>query len=336
MAPRIVSLNEVKTSPVVLSQGTSFVVPIESLSNSYTKPPIIPDASKIRTTLGARLASFLGVAGESETPDGSCQQSDDSFTQHHKYFFKDGNVTFLVDGFLYRVHQYFFSRDSTYFSTRFARLEVRGYEVSSTIVSLGNVECKDFEAFLSVLYPENFDEHDLSYEQWRSVLHLSALWGFDSLRSLALKSIDPPTAYDRLLLARTYSVDHWITSALTALCKRAAPLSLDEAREMTVEDLVLVATVREHIRNGTIQFGVSSSEISRRVEAMQAGTLGPAVDEEASPKSLASEVPEPCPPFNCACGQAYEGGVRVVESPRGEPVKEKASMSGWNGVKHKR
>ena len=59
-----------------------------------------------------------------------------------------------VDGFLYRVHLYFFCRDSVYFSTRFAQLGVRGHEASSIIVSLGDVECKDFEAFLSVLYPQ--------------------------------------------------------------------------------------------------------------------------------------------------------------------------------------
>ena len=59
-----------------------------------------------------------------------------------------------VDGILFCVHRYFFSRDSVYFSTRFAQLGVRDHEASSTIVSLGDVECKDFEAFLSVLYPQ--------------------------------------------------------------------------------------------------------------------------------------------------------------------------------------
>ncbi|KAH9067669.1 hypothetical protein EDB87DRAFT_1531281, partial [Lactarius vividus] len=112
-------------------------------------------------------------------------------------------------------------------------------------VSLGDVECEDFEAFLSVLYPENFEEHDLSYEQWRSVLHLSTRWGFGSIRNLAVRSIKPPTAFDQLLLARTYAVDRWIVPALTALCERTASLSLDEARGMSVEDVVLVATVRE-------------------------------------------------------------------------------------------
>jgi hypothetical protein len=176
MAPHIVSWgpgwNEVKISqaPIVSSADTLSVIPIESLlSDPCTKPPIILDAWRARTLQPG--ASFLGVGtGESETPDGSRQKSEDSFPRHSKYFFKDGNVTFLVrlvvwpsplftdklqvDGFLYRVHLYFFCRDSVYFSTRFAQLGVRDHEASSIIVSLGDVECKDFEAFLSVLYPQ--------------------------------------------------------------------------------------------------------------------------------------------------------------------------------------
>jgi hypothetical protein len=82
------------------------------------------------------------------------------------------------------------------------------------------------------------------------------------------------------------------------LCERTATLSLDEAREMSVEDLVLVATVREHIRSKSIQFGVNSNEISRRVEAMQAGTLGPATDDEwgrATSPALSPATMEPFP-----------------------------------------
>jgi hypothetical protein len=98
MAPPIVSWNEMKLSPAVTLSSTPSIVPIESLlSNPYTNSPIIPEASRARTTPGAQPASFLGTgADESETQDGSRQQSDDSFLQHGKYFFKDGNVTFLV------------------------------------------------------------------------------------------------------------------------------------------------------------------------------------------------------------------------------------------------
>jgi hypothetical protein len=103
------------------------------------------------------------------------------------------------------------------------------------------------------------------------VLHLSTLWGFASIRRLALNNIRPPTSHDQLLLARTYSVDHWVNPALSALCERSAPLSLDEARQMGIEDVILVATVREDIRNHAVQ--VVPAEIPRRVEAAQAKQL---------------------------------------------------------------
>ncbi|KAI9441599.1 hypothetical protein H4582DRAFT_1809910, partial [Lactarius indigo] len=183
-----------------------------------------------------------------ETLRGGHATPDDSFIRHDTYFFKDGNVTFLVHGTLYCVHRYFFSRDSVYFSTRFARLGVCDHEAFPTIISIGDVERKDFEALLSVLYPANFEGHELTCEQWKSILHLSTCWGFASLRKLALKSIKPPTSHDQLVLARTYSIDHWVLPALTALCERTLPLSLDEAQQMKMEDVILVATVREEIR----------------------------------------------------------------------------------------
>jgi hypothetical protein len=181
-----------------------------------------------------------------------------------------------IDGTLYCVHRYFFSRDSAYFSTRFAQLGIRDHEALPTIISISGVERIDFEALLSTLYPtlafldyrasssanktwlfRNFEAHELTYEQWKSVLHLSTRWGFASLRKLALKTIEPPTPHDQLVLARTYLVDQWVLPALTALCRRALPLSLDEACQMKMENVILVATVREEIRGGALRVDVA-------------------------------------------------------------------------------
>jgi hypothetical protein len=88
---------------------------------------------------------------------------------------------------------------------------------------------------------------------------------------LALNNIQPPTPHDRLILARTDSVDHYVVPALPALCERETPLSLNEARQMDIEDVVLVGTVREDVRSRNLQ--VDAAEIPRRVEAAQAGKL---------------------------------------------------------------
>jgi hypothetical protein len=50
------------------------------------------------------------------------------------------------------------------------------------------------------------------------------------------------------------------------------PLSLSEARQMSIEDVVLVSTVREDIRSHALQ--VDSAEIPLRVEAEQLCALG--------------------------------------------------------------
>jgi hypothetical protein len=59
-----------------------------------------------------------------------------------------------VDGTLYCLHRYLFSRDSVYFSTRFDQLGTRDHEALPIIISLGDIERKDLDAFLSILYPE--------------------------------------------------------------------------------------------------------------------------------------------------------------------------------------
>ncbi|KAI0250023.1 hypothetical protein BJV78DRAFT_1128651 [Lactifluus subvellereus] len=260
--------------------------------------------------------------GGGKTSGGSHPGADDPFLRHDKYFFNDGNITFLVDDTLYCVHRYFFSRDSEYFSTRFAQLGIRDHEALPTIISLGDIERKDFEAFLSVIYPENFEQHNLSYEEWKSMLHLSTRWGFASLRKLALASIKPPTPYDQLLLARSYSVEYWVLPALSALCERTAPLSLDEARQMRIEDVVLVATVRENIRNHVLRVDVA--EIPHCVEVALAGRLSPSDRvkvSSANSRNGAAEQ-EPSSTMGSAASPNVTGTVRaklIVVAPPVDP-----------------
>ena len=144
------------------------------------------------------------------------------------------------------------------------------------------------------------------------MLHLSTRWGFASIRRLALGSIKPPTPHDRLLLARTYVVDDWVVPALSALCERTTPLSLYEARQMSIEDVVLVSTVREDIRSHALR--VDSAEILLRVEAEQLGALGPEIPIHLHfPKREASSTVDP------KRVSAHEGDDGLSVSPSCRP-----------------
>ena len=106
--------------------------------------------------------------------------------------------------------------------------------------------------------------------------------------------MEQPPPYEWLLLARKYEVVEWVVPALIKLCERAVPLSLDEVRGMSMEDVVLVATVREDIRSKAIQFGVSPAKIS--VKATQAGTpetpiLAAVYDSDEFAPEVAPESP---------------------------------------------
>ncbi|KAI0002273.1 hypothetical protein BJV74DRAFT_741415, partial [Russula compacta] len=171
--------------------------------------------------------------------------------RHDRFFFDDGNIIFLVEGVLYRIHRYFFCSDSSEFKDRISRLSAEQEQESSPppLIPLHDVKPVDFDAFLSILYPLNFntrEEH--SFEEWTSILDLSTRWGFTTIRDLAIRCLKPPTPLQRLLLARKCGVEEWILPALQELCERPLPLTLDEARLMDVEDIVLVGSVRETVR----------------------------------------------------------------------------------------
>jgi hypothetical protein len=94
-----------------------------------------------------------------------------------------------------------------------------------------------------------------TFEQWSAILDLSTRWGFTSIRDMAIRCTNPPNPLDRLILARKHTVEAWIAPALLELCERPEPLSLEEARLMDFEDVILVGSVRQTSRSSTLTVG---------------------------------------------------------------------------------
>jgi len=85
---------------------------------------------------------------------------------------------------------------------------------------------------------------------------------------------------------------------------------------MSMEDVVLITTIREHIRSKDIQFGVGAADISRCVEAMKAGVPMPAV----TPPDLTDGAPVEClAHVNNGMDGVHFGGVLVSSSHRRDP-----------------
>ncbi|KAG8904597.1 hypothetical protein FRB99_001516 [Tulasnella sp. 403] len=196
--------------------------------------------------------------------------------RHPVYYFEDGNVVFLVrtgqtavlltkltitqaTDTLFKVHRYFFVRDSAVFKAMFTLppgpgKTVEGMEDENPIV-LPEVPALDFERFLWVLYPPSFGEYNATVPEWCSILHLATLWDFDSIRRLAIHQLHslsptdmPPV--ERIALAHRFQLDHanWLLGPYVELAVRTTPLSLEEGRKLGVDVVVLLARAREEVK----------------------------------------------------------------------------------------
>ncbi|KZV68732.1 hypothetical protein PENSPDRAFT_609592 [Peniophora sp. CONT] len=220
------------------------------------------------------------------TPVTPADSKHELLREHHRFFYDDGNVDFQVENVLYKVHRFFFSHYSPWFRARFQQPEsdseaglpagwecIDGpdgvqafvnydrrktmfeppsptFQADSDVIVLEDVTTGEFDALLSIFYPEDLDLGDLStQEEWVGVLRLATLWSFSTLVSRAYRELDAlVTPLDRLVLARQYSHSSWLDVAVRGLCTRESPLRSDELRQMSYDDIAFVMAAREGIR----------------------------------------------------------------------------------------
>ncbi|THV06653.1 hypothetical protein K435DRAFT_644623 [Dendrothele bispora CBS 962.96] len=192
--------------------------------------------------------TFRPPVSQPESPNGIARR------RHPRFYFQDGNVVFLVEYTVYRIHRYFFQRDSSIFEAMFSLPVPAGErpegESEDNPIYLHGIATQDFDRMLSILYPLNFLEYEMkSVEEWTSVLDLASRWEFSSLHELAVNNLYPiTTTADKIYLGHVYEVTEWLVPAYTELCTRPDPLTLEEGRKLGVDIVTAIGQVRHQIR----------------------------------------------------------------------------------------
>ncbi|TFY71233.1 hypothetical protein EVG20_g1772 [Dentipellis fragilis] len=226
------------------------------------------------------------VEQENQSPRAG-SEGGQTYERHQRFYFADGNVTFLVGDTLYRVHQYFFQRDSAHFANLLLGHPLSEAADASGPIALDDVECSEFDALLSILYPADFQECEVkTVEAWTSVLRLSTKWSFASIRKLAIDRLEPiASAIDKVVLGRTYTIDAWL-------------------RPRIFDDVILVVTVREGMR--ARRQGVSRGEVEGLVDShldpVQHAATAKKADEVV--RAVAEVSPKLAPPSASPWGVA--------------------------------
>jgi hypothetical protein len=124
-------------------------------------------------------------------------------------------------------------------------------------------------------YPEainrKYSIYDADAEEWISILKLAYEWRFAEIRRLACRYLETFTLEPvrKIELYQLYELDkRLLIPAYTALVNRLEPLTINEARRLTLETAMLIATARECAR-GKLESGKHSPMVaSVKPEAM--------------------------------------------------------------------
>ncbi|KAF8698383.1 hypothetical protein AX14_001169 [Amanita brunnescens Koide BX004] len=188
-----------------------------------------------------------------------------ALTRHDEYFLAGGDLYLMVDHVQFRVHRYFFERESPFFRSKLAGPASPGSQKmgnsESTAIILDGLKPAEFARFLWVFYNPKYSIYNASVEDWTVILRLAHKWSFHEVKDLAvreLERLDSPDI-DRIVAYHDCEVDrNLLIPRYAALCHRERPLELEEGMRLGLETTLMIARAREFARGSLTPSGARS------------------------------------------------------------------------------
>jgi len=171
------------------------------------------------------------------------------------HYITGGDVVFRVENTLFRVHRYFFTRDSALFREKLPHPPppgefTKGSSDSNPFVLEDTLRI-DFERLLWVFYNPQYDIYDGSVEVWTSILKLAHQWEFVEVKAFALRELEKHhiPALEKIILYHTHDINrNLLQEAYAALTVREQAITIEEGRVLGLETALLLAQAREKAR----------------------------------------------------------------------------------------
>jgi hypothetical protein len=178
--------------------------------------------------------------------------------RHETYYIPSGDLNFLVERVSFRVHRYFFERESYYFREKLAGPNAPGVsnngEVDGTAIIMDDVKSADFARFLWVFYNPKYSIYNATWDDWVAILGLAHKWDFPSVTELCvreLQMLDAPPV-ERVHVYHKHDLDrNLLVPQYAELCSREEPITLEEGFKLGLETSLLIARARETARSNS-------------------------------------------------------------------------------------
>lgn len=182
--------------------------------------------------------------------------------RHDEYYFEDGSVVLLVEDTLFRVHRYYFTRESQIFADMFS-LPTGGMPTSGTMegksdslpIEIPGVTKLEMESFLGFVYFGMHDESAPALESWIALLSFSTRFICDKIRARSIREIETFQSrvepIERIVLAVRHNVPQWLSGAYQELCQRHDTLSEEEGEKLGLSTVIKLMKAREMLLSGS-------------------------------------------------------------------------------------
>jgi hypothetical protein len=126
--------------------------------------------------------------------------------------------------------------------------------------------------------------NDITISHWISALEISDMYGFDSIRELAIRELSTPDKLDPvlwILLGIEYNVGHWVVSGCEVFITRDNGPRADEAKRLGEDITSIIWDMRDEYR----AYYPDSRPWRHIVKAFESGDYGVSFDEHVEPES---------------------------------------------------
>jgi len=187
-------------------------------------------------------------------------------TKHKDYYINGADLCLLVENVKFRVHRFFFERESPYFVRRLAIPASPGEQPQgssdSNAILLEDVSADHFATFLWVFYNPLYSLYETDISKLEVILNLAVLWEFPEVKNLAVRELEKKEEIPdskRIKLYHANGVDRNILIPYYArLCEREAHLTREEGDDIGMETVIMISAGRGEARAARLASGVRS------------------------------------------------------------------------------
>ncbi|KAJ3767241.1 hypothetical protein FB446DRAFT_793371 [Lentinula raphanica] len=182
--------------------------------------------------------------------------------------------TFLVEETLFRFPINLLAQESPVFRDM---MEIPTFSTQEGLtdddpIRLDGVLHDDFVQLLTILAPpQRFKQPvpSLSFSEWTSVLNLADMWCMDRIREHAIKTMNKTEGVDpveKLVVARTYRVDAWLSPSLDAIIRRSQDWTEHDVERLGLSTVLKLVALRDRLQPVQGRYGLSWEIASARQE----------------------------------------------------------------------